>query len=134
MKFNLAFLFLFMLLISDCQEHNFDYLDIYLDVTEKKDAIYQRVLKPLDESFFSAEILSLDGLVKAKGVYFIEDQELIPHGYFVFFHPNGEKESEGRYKVGYKVESWKRYDSEGTEKTSKYYESDLGNLIQSISE
>jgi antitoxin component YwqK of YwqJK toxin-antitoxin module len=134
MKFHVAFVFILLSTISICQEDKSDYLDMYLDVTEKRDAIYQRVLTPLDEGIFGAEIVSLDGTVKAKGAYFLEDGELIPHGSFVFFHSNGKKESEGTYKMGYKVDAWKRYDSRGTEKTSKYYQSDLGNLIQSISE
>lgn len=123
-----------MSLMSVCQNYSTDYLDRYLDVTEKREATYQRLLTQLDEKLFEAEILSLEGMLKAKGVYFLEDEELIPHGTFIFFHSNGKKESEGIYNMGYKVYIWKRYDSSGTEKAPKYYQSDLVNIIESISE
>ncbi|MFK7757471.1 MAG: hypothetical protein AB8B53_11125 [Flavobacteriales bacterium] len=114
------------------QNSNTDYLDMYLDVTRKGDAHYERYLEQIDEDVFKAEIKDLTGRLKAKGTYKQVEGELIPHGKFVFFHYNGQKESEGIFKMGYKVETWQRFMIDGTERPPKYYKSDLGNMIKEL--
>lgn len=114
------------------QNSNADYLDMYLDVTKKSDAHYQRYVNQVSEDMFKAEIRDLSGKLKAKGTYKKVEGELVPHGKFVFFYPNGQKESEGDFKLGYKVETWKRYMKDGTERAPKYYKSDLGNMIDEL--
>ena len=35
--------------------------------------------------------------------------------------------------MGYKVDTWKRYEDNGKEKSPKYYQNDFGNLMESLS-
>ncbi len=132
MKISLAILTLLFALQTHSQHRPTDYLDMYLEVTSKGKAEYCRYLTPLDENLFEADITTTSGRLKAEGVYLKVEDELIPHGDFIFYHANGKVESKGRYVKGYKVDTWKRYDNTGHEKPEKYYKSDLGNLIEAV--
>ncbi len=132
MKFSLTICALFVFFNSFSQGSSSDFLDMYLDVTQKKEAKYERYLKQVDEDLYEAEIKLLSGTLKATGVYVDIDGELIPHGYFTFYYANGQVESEGKYKKGYKVDTWKRYMMDGTERSPKYYKSDLGNVLSGL--
>jgi len=109
-----------------------DYLDMYLDVSEKKSAKFERKLFKTGEKSFKGEIFNFSGVLKASGEYMEVESDLIPHGDFTFYYPNGQIESQGRYVMGYKVETWRRFMVDGKEMSPKYYKSDLGNMIENI--
>lgn len=134
MKFIFSLFTLFCFYAGASQTSSSDFLDMYLDVTEKKEAKYERKLYKIDDHLFEAEILLMSGAIKAKGGYLEIEGDLVPHGYFTFYYPNGQKESEGKYKEGFKVDTWRRYMMDGTERSPKYYDSDLGNMIYHLKE
>ncbi len=134
MKFILTITIVFTTILSTAQKADSDFLDMYLDVTQKKRAAYERDLTKVEDDLYKANIRLLSGDLKAEGFYLDVEGELVPHGYFVFYYSDGKKESEGMYKMGYKVETWKRYTTEGIERSPKYYRSDLGNLLENLNE
>jgi TonB family protein len=54
------------------------------------------------------------------GIYADKDLQ-IGNGDFTYFYANGYKESEGRFKNGYKVGTWKRWNFEGKPKPDRFY-------------
>jgi TonB family protein len=45
----------------------------------------------------------------------------LEHGQFKYFYFNGRSESEGEFKMGIKVGSWKRWNFDGTERPDRFY-------------
>ncbi len=118
-----------MSLISQSEEA---FLNKYLEECSKKEAIYKRSYKEIGNGLFLAEIKYFSGNLKAEGTYLFLEDEMVPHGNFVFFYENGEKESEGKFVEGYKVGEWKRYMRDGTELRPKYYQPTLGSTIDAL--
>lgn len=78
------------------------------DVSISGDSVYNVSLKFITgESFMS-------------GTY-VDPKLEIANGDFVYFYANGYKESQGRFKNGYKVGIWKRWNFEGVAKPDRYY-------------
>ncbi len=89
---------------------------------------------PQPEGGFAARIFSMEGTLKATGSYADETYRL-PHGHFVFFHPNGAVESEGNYNRGHKDGVWTRKDANGLELAERIYDAaPLKNLVYTRAE
>ena len=52
---------------------------------------------------------------------YVDPKLEIANGDFVYYYANGYKESQGRFKNGYKVGIWKRWNFEGVAKPDRYY-------------
>jgi protein TonB len=78
------------------------------DITISPDSIYQVSIKfTTGEQFMTGSYL---------------DPKLeTPDGDFTYYYANGFKESQGRFKNGYKVGIWKRWNFEGIAKPDRYY-------------
>lgn len=99
------------------------YLDAYLRVTKKKSlASYYCTLEEKSSEGYHVKAYFLSGELKMDGWY--ADQEMqVEQGLFTYFYQSGQIESVGEYKEGVKVGVWKRFDSYGTEKPEKVYQS-----------
>jgi TonB family protein len=111
--------------VSVCVSHGIiaqvEYLDIQHKVLESSErAIYMRDVKPNSDGSFACVIKYITEETFMIGRYL--DRELtIPDGEFQYFYANGVKESEGKFKNGYKVGTWKRWNFEGIPKPDRYY-------------
>jgi hypothetical protein len=63
----------------------------------------------------------LGGQMFMTGKYLDESLEM-PHGHFVFYNQNGNKEAEGDYHKGMKVGTWKRWNAEGAPMPDRAYQ------------
>lgn len=111
------------------------YLDGVLALAGKGTAAYYLEPEgPRAEGGFGARIFTLEGALKATGSYADETFRL-PHGHFVFFHPNGAVESEGNYSRGRKDGVWTRKDANGQDLAERVYDaSPLKNLVYTRAE
>jgi periplasmic protein TonB len=83
-------------------------------------AKYIREVTMIADSTFNVLIKHITGEQFMTGHY--DDPKLeIADGDFVYYYANGYKESEGRFKNGYKVGVWKRWNFEGIAKPDRYY-------------
>ncbi len=83
-------------------------------------ARFEREVTTVNDSSFKVVVKYLTGESFMTGVY--ADKELVVgNGDFIYFYANGNKESEGRYKNGYKVGAWKRWNFEGKPKPDRFY-------------
>ena len=57
----------------------------------------------------------------------------VEHGHFVYYFPDGKKESEGDYEMGHKSGVWLRYDQWGQQLAEKVYDpSPLENIVYTM--
>lgn len=131
MKLVTSLFFLFSLMTSFSQS-GVEFLNQYLEECTKKEALYERTYTECEDGSFKAEIKYFNGTIRATGSYVLIEGEMICHGDFVFYYENGNKESEGSFKEGYKTGEWRRYMKDGTELRPKYYQPSLGNSIDAI--
>jgi len=98
-----------------------EYLDAQFNVLPTADkAKYQREVTVSPDSSYAVLVKYITGETFMKGVY--SDAKLEnEHGNFTYFYANGNSESEGRFKNGYKVGTWKRWNFEGVKKPDRYY-------------
>lgn len=98
-----------------------EYLDIqHRVVTDSTKAKFVRESRMLPDSTYDVTVKYITGELFNIGHY--SDPKLeIPHGSFVYYYANGFKESEGRFKDGFKVGTWKRWNFEGAAKPDRYY-------------
>jgi TonB family protein len=98
-----------------------EYLDIQHNVTpDSTKAKFVRESSMLSDSTYYVNIKYITGELFNTGNY--RDPKLeVPHGDFVYYYANGLKESEGRFKEGYKVGTWKRWNFEGVAKPDRFY-------------
>lgn len=97
------------------------YLDSYfaiLPVAEK--AKYTREVVPVNDSLYQVTIKYITGENMMIGT-FADPKLEVQNGDFVYYYANGNKESEGRYKHGLKVGTWKRWSFDGLKKPDRYY-------------
>lgn len=98
-----------------------DSLDFQHRVTKDLNAArFVREVNAVNDSSFKVSVNYITGESFMKGHYLDKDLE-IAHGDFVYYYANGFKESEGRFKNGYKVGTWKRWNFEGKPKPDRYY-------------
>lgn len=112
---------LFWLLTAGILSAQIEYLDIQHKVLESSEkAIYMREVKPNSDGSFACTIKYITEETFMIGRYL--DRELtLPDGDFQYFYANGVKESEGKFKNGFKVGTWKRWNFEGIAKPDRYY-------------
>jgi TonB family protein len=98
-----------------------EYLDIQHHVTpDSTKAKFVRESTMLPDSSWNVTIKYITGELFNTGHY--KDLKMeVPHGDFVYYYANGYKESQGRFKEGYKVGTWKRWNFEGNTKPDRYY-------------
>jgi TonB family protein len=83
-------------------------------------ARFEREVTTINDSSYKVVVKYLTGESFMTGIYF--DKELmVGHGDFTYFYANGYKESEGRFKNGFKVGTWKRWNFEGKPKPDRFY-------------
>jgi TonB family protein len=111
----------FWLLTAGILSAQIEYLDIQHKVLESSEkAIYMREVKPNSDGSFACTIKYITEETFMIGRYL--DRELtLPDGDFQYFYANGVKESEGKFKNGFKVGTWKRWNFEGIAKPDRYY-------------
>lgn len=83
-------------------------------------ARFERVITTVNDSVYKVTVNYLTGESLSTGSYSDIDL-LVGHGDFTFFYANGYKESEGRFKNGFKVGTWKRWNFEGKPKPDRFY-------------
>lgn len=104
-------------------EGNEIYLDAYLRVTKKKSmASYYCTVDEKSSEGYHVKAYFLSGELKMDGWYADEEMQ-VEQGLFTYFYQSGQIESVGEYQEGVKVGIWKRFDSNGTEKPEKVYQS-----------
>ncbi len=110
------------------------YLSEVLEPTSKGKATYYLVPEGKDGDLYIGKIYTKKGKVKAEGRF--KDPELtIEDGPFVFYHPNGKTESQGRYVMGKKSGIWERYDQWGQTLAEKVYDHEpLLNIVYTRAE
>lgn len=98
-----------------------DSLDFQHRVTSDVNvARFVREITTVNDSSFQVSVKYLTGESFMTGHYLDKDL-LTAHGDFVYFYANGYKESEGRFKNGFKVGTWKRWNFEGKPKPDRFY-------------
>ncbi len=110
-------------------QSDISFLNKYLEECSKKEALYKRDYVEIEEGIYKSEIRYFNGTIRATGTYVLIEDEMVPHGDFIFYYENGQKESEGRFVEGYKSGEWRRYMKDGTELKPKLYKSSFGNTV-----
>jgi protein TonB len=87
-------------------------------VPEKAKFSRDIVISP--DSIYHVTVKFITGETFMSGSY-IDPKLEIADGNFTYYYANGYKESEGRFKNGYKVGVWKRWNFEGVAKPDRYY-------------
>lgn len=108
------------------------YLDQLFRETVKKNASYVRELTMVDEreSLYTGVVWSMKGKKKMEGNYFFKATEIIEHGKFTYYFPNGQIESKGMYEKGIKVGAWKRFTADGSSRADRFYDPSTADLIR----
>ncbi len=92
----------------------------FVVIEEESVSSYTRTSTKKD-GMYDVTITFLGGLLFMTGQYVDEKLE-IPHGHFVFYNQNGNKEAEGDYHKGMKVGTWKRWNAEGAPLPDRPYQ------------
>lgn len=123
----------FGVLSNAASAQQMQYLDNTLQtVKSARLATYTRQLTSLGGDEFKAEIKTREGVVKVKGGYIKIKDELLEHGEFIFYYPNGNVESRGRYEKGVKVGVWERYSVDGQRKPDRYYNPESADVLRQV--
>lgn len=118
-----------MPLMAQEQDGQRQYLDEVLAATTVKKARHYRVNEGRDGELFIGRTYTMDGKLKSEGRY-ADAALIVPHGAFVFYHPNGKVESRGAYVNGNKSGVWERFDAWGAPLAEKIYDPEpLENII-----
>jgi hypothetical protein len=84
--------------------------------------MYYLELTPLSENKFEGTIFTKEKVrTVAKGLYTKFGDKYLEDGSFTFYYKMGNKECEGDYEKGARVGHWKRYNPDGSEKPTRYY-------------
>ncbi len=135
-KFTCVFLLSLICLPAAAQESadGRSYLDEVLASATKKTAKYYRVAEGKEGELFIGKTYTLDGKLKAEGHY-ADARLAVPHGAFVYYHPNGKVESRGMYVDGNKSGVWERFDAWGGALAEKVYDHEpLANILYTRAE
>lgn len=88
-------------------------------VSNKEEATYYRTILRTGKGF-EVQIYYTNGTLQMIGVY--SDPELkVADGAFVFYHENGQRESEGYFCRNTKCGIWKRWTADGMRKADRVY-------------
>ncbi len=108
------------------------YLSNVMEPTTKGKAAYYKVPAGQDGSAYVGKIFTMDDVLKAEGRYADADLQ-VAHGHFIYYFPDGKKESEGEYAMGYKSGVWQRYDQWGQQLAEKVYDpTPLENIVYTM--
>jgi TonB family protein len=106
--------------MAKAQDEEKVYLNEVLASTSRKAARYFRVVEGQADGLFIGRTYTMEGILKSEGTYM--DQEMrVEHGFFIFYHANGNVESRGEYVTGKKTGIWERYDNVGKPFAEKVY-------------
>lgn len=92
----------------------------FVVIEEESVSSYTRT-STLKDGMYDVTITFLGGQLFMTGQYVDEKLEM-PHGHFVFYNQNGNKEAEGDYHKGMKVGTWKRWNAEGAPLPDRTYQ------------
>ena len=81
---------------------------------------FEREVVTVNDSTFKVTEKYITGESFMTGVYADKDLQT-GNGDFTYYYANGYKESEGRFKNGFKVGAWKRWNFEGKPKPDRFY-------------
>ena len=115
----IAFVFSTSCLISWGQKK--EYLNSEFVVIEEESVSSYTRTSSLKDGLYDVTITFLGGQMFMTGKYMDEKLEM-PHGHFVFYNQNGNKEAEGDYNKGMKVGTWKRWNAEGAPLPDRAYQ------------
>ena len=108
------------------------YLNSVMEPTTKGKAAYYKVAAGQDGSSYVGKIYTMDDVLKAEGRYADADLK-VADGHFIYYFPDGKKESEGDYAMGYKSGIWQRYDEWGQQLAEKVYDpTPLENIVYTM--
>ncbi len=108
------------------------YLNSVMEPTTKGKAAYYKVAAGQDGSNYIGKIYTMDDVLKAEGRYADADLK-VADGHFIYYFPDGKKESEGDYAMGYKSGIWQRYDEWGQQLAEKVYDpTPLENIVYTM--
>lgn len=88
--------------------------------TTVEKAKFTRDVSISGDSVYNVSLKFITGEAFMSGTY-VDPKLEIANGDFVYYYANGYKESQGRFKNGYKVGIWKRWNFEGVAKPDRYY-------------
>lgn len=83
-------------------------------------ARFTRQITVTPDSSYHVFTKFITGETFMSGAY-LDSNLTVPNGDFVYYYANGFKESEGRFRNGYKVGVWKRWNFEGVAKPDRFY-------------
>jgi hypothetical protein len=87
-----------------------------------EEAMYYLELTPIGNELFDGAIYTREKVrVVAKGQYALFNDRYLENGLFTYYSVYGQKESEGEYQKGARIGTWHRYNLDGTEKPTRYY-------------
>jgi TonB family protein len=98
-----------------------EYLNSEFVVIEEESVSSYTRTSSLKDGLYDVTITFLGGQLFMTGKYMDEKLEM-PHGHFVFYNQNGNKEAEGDYNKGIKVGTWKRWNAEGAPMPDRAYQ------------
>ena len=98
-----------------------EFLNSEFTVIEEESVSSYTRTSTLKDGQYEVTITFLGGQLFMTGKYMDENLEM-PHGHFVFYNQNGNKEAEGDYHKGMKVGTWKRWNAEGAPMTDRAYQ------------
>ncbi len=108
------------------------YLNSVMEPTTKGKAAYYKVAAGQEGSNYIGKIYTMDDVLKAEGRYADADLK-VADGHFIYYFPDGKKESEGDYAMGYKSGIWQRYDEWGQQLAEKVYDpTPLENIVYTM--
>ncbi len=108
------------------------YLNSVMEPTTKGKAAYYKVAAGQEGSNYIGKIYTMDDVLKAEGRYADADLK-VADGHFIYYFPDGKKESEGDYAMGYKSGIWQRYDEWGQQLAEKVYDpTSLENIVYTM--
>lgn len=102
----------------------------FQEVSKKKHAVYTQHMRHLRDSLYEGTIYNQEQKLKMRGDYVLMAEGYVAHGLFEYYFENGRVESEGEYRNGLKIGSWKRFMADGTPKAERYYPPKGNKLIQ----
>ena len=116
-------------LVAQTEKHVI-HLNSMMQVSAEHKASYKLVLDKNEEQTYDGSIYDYMDKKIAYGKYLKIGKSYHEDGHFVYYHPNGQLESEGEFVKGIKVGSWKRYDNQGNRKHDRYYPAESADLVR----
>jgi periplasmic protein TonB len=108
------------------------YLNSVMEPCSKGQAVYYKIAAGQDGSAYVGKIYTKDDVLKAEGRYADADLK-VADGHFIYYFPDGKKESEGDYAMGFKSGIWHRYDQWGQQLAEKVYDpTPLENIVYTM--